>query len=66
MYEQYKSAPFVTRKRMYLDAMEELFGKNKMMIVDENVKNVFLDGKNIKSEEKAAVDNNEDEWYEWF
>ena len=61
VYEQYKSAPFVTRKRMYLDAMEELFGKNKMMIVDENVKNVFLDGKNISSEEKAAADNSDDE-----
>lgn len=61
VYEQYKSAPFVTRKRMYLDAMEELFGKNKMMIVDENVKNVFLDGKNINSEEKAAADNSDDE-----
>ena len=61
VYEQYKSAPFVTRKRMYLDAMEELFGKNKMMIVDENVKNVFLDGKNISSEEKAAADSSDDE-----
>ena len=61
VYEQYKSAPFVTRKRMYLDAMEELFGKNKMMIVDENVKNVFRDGKNISSEEKAAADNSDDE-----
>ena len=46
---------------MYLDAMEELFGKNKMMIVDENVKNVFLDGKNISSEEKAAADSSDDE-----
>ena len=61
VYEQYKSAPFVTRKRMYLDAMEELFGKNKMMIVDENVKNVFLDGKNISSEEKAAAESSDDE-----
>ena len=61
VYEQYKSAPFVTRKRMYLDAMEELFGKNKMMIVDENVKNVFLDGKNISGEEKAAADSSDDE-----
>lgn len=61
VYEQYKSAPFVTRKRMYLDAMEELFGKNKMMIVDENVKNVFLDGKKISSEEKAATDSSDDE-----
>ena len=61
VYEQYKSAPFVTRKRMYLDAMEELFGKNKMMIVDENVKNVFLDGKNISNEEKAATESSDDE-----
>ena len=61
VYEQYKSAPFVTRKRMYLDAMEELFSKNKVMIVDDNVKNVFLDGKNISNEEKAAADNSDDE-----
>ena len=52
VYEQYKNAPFVTRKKMYLDAMEELFSKNKITIVDENVKNVFLDSKT-----KVKVDN---------
>ena len=68
VYEQYKNAPFITRKRMYLDTMEELFNDSKITIVDENVKNVFLDGKNInqqeekKKEEKIAVnftENNE-------
>ena len=43
VYEQYKNAPFVTRKRMYLEAMEELFLNNNVTILDENVKNVFLD-----------------------
>ena len=42
VYEQYKNAPFVTRKRMYLEAMENIFNKNKITIVDDNVKNVFL------------------------
>ena len=61
VYEQYKNAPFVTRKRMYLDVMEGLFNKNQITIVDENVKNVFLDGKDLNSKEKIAVDSvNED------
>ncbi len=47
VYEQYKNAPFITRKKMYLDTMEELFSKNKIIIVDENVKNVFLNGNDI-------------------
>ena len=57
VYEQYKNAPFVTRKKMYLDAMEELFSKNKITIVDENVKNVFLDNKDsrIGNKEKEAI-----------
>ena len=66
VYEQYKNAPFVTRKRMYLDTMEEIFIKNKVTIVDENVKNVFLDNKKDKKsdagdqEEKiAAVEDND-------
>ena len=61
VYEQYKNAPFVTRKRMYLDVMEGLFNKNQITIVDENIKNVFLDGKDLNSKEKIAVDSvNED------
>ena len=61
VYEQYKNAPFVTRKRMYLDVMEGLFNKNQITIVDENVKNVFLDGKDLNNKEKIAVDSvNED------
>ena len=46
VYEQYKNAPFITRKRMYLEAMEELFANNKITIIDDNVKNVFLGEKN--------------------
>ena len=45
IYEQYKNAPYITRKRMYLETMENIFSQNSTIIVDENVKNVFLDGK---------------------
>jgi len=55
VYEQYKNAPFVTRKRIYLETMEELFSKNNITIIDENVKNVFLDGKDIKNDKKLAT-----------
>ena len=64
VYEQYKNAPFVTRKRMYLDVMEGLFNKNKITIVDENVKNVFLDGKDNNDKQKLSTsileENNND------
>ena len=55
VYEQYKHAPFITRKRIYLDTMEELFSKNKITIVDENVKNVFLDSKTKDSDQKLST-----------
>lgn len=63
VYEQYKNAPFVTRKRIYLETMEELFAKNNITIIDENVKNVFLDGKDIKNDKKLAttIENTENE-----
>lgn len=63
VYEQYKNAPFVTRKRIYLETMEELFLKNNITIIDENVKNVFLDGKDIKNDKKLAttIENTENE-----
>ena len=54
VYEQYKSAPFVTRKRMYLEAMESVFNKNKITIVDDNVRNVFLSS-DLADEKKLAV-----------
>ena len=60
VYEQYKNAPFVTRKRMYLEAMENIFNKNKITIVDDNVKNVFLSN-DIQNDKKMmmAEQNNE-------
>ena len=43
--------------------MEELFSKNKITIVDENVKNVFLDNKDISignKEKEATADDEAD------
>ena len=57
VYEQYKNAPLVTRKRMYLEAMEEILSKNKAIIVDENVKNVFIDGKDITNDKKMLINS---------
>ncbi len=70
VYAQYKNAPFITRKRMYLDVMEELFNENKITIVDESVKNIFLSNKNDNKDEgdkqkekvvsnSAVIENNE-------
>ncbi len=56
IYDQYKNAPFVTRKNMYLEAMGELFTKNKITVVDENVKSILLDNKN-KNDDKQAEKN---------
>ncbi len=40
--KQYKLAPLVTRKRLYLEAMEELYGRmNHLTIVDDKVKGVL-------------------------
>jgi len=39
---EYKAAPEVTRKRMYLETMEELFARfNKLTIVDDKVKGIL-------------------------
>ena len=57
VYEQYKNAPLVTRKRMYLEAMEEILSKNKAIIVDENVKNIFIDGKDIANDKKILINS---------
>ena len=61
VYEQYKNAPFITRKKMYLDAMEEIFNKNKLIVVDENVKNVFLNGTDLEQIKKSGALNQKDE-----
>ena len=62
IYQQYKDAQFVTRKRMYLDAIEALLKGKNITIIDENVKNVFLNASKvqnandaIKSEEIAQI-----------
>ena len=60
-YNQYKNAPFITRKRMYLDVMENLFENNSITIIDDNVKNVFLDSKNINEDKKISTSTTENE-----
>ncbi len=57
IFSQYKNAPFITRKNMYLEAMGELFTKNKITIVDENVKGILLDGKNNNKDEMQNEKN---------
>ena len=51
IYQQYKDAPFVTRKRMYLDAIEELLRGKNITIIDENIKNIFLNSSKRKNTE---------------
>ena len=55
VYEQYKNAPFITRKRMYLDTMEDLLLNNKITIIDENVKNVFINSNDDIGRKKLAA-----------
>ena len=38
----------------------DLFSKNKMTIVDENVKNVFLDNKNKTTNEEKSIEQVEE------
>ncbi|WP_287283981.1 FtsH protease activity modulator HflK [Treponema sp.] len=42
VYEEYKKAPSVTRERLYLEAMEEIFNASKdPVLVDKNLDNVL-------------------------
>jgi membrane protease subunit HflK len=40
IYESYKKAPEVTRKRLYLERMAEIFKNNRVYIFDKNIKNI--------------------------
>ena len=46
---------------MYLDVMENLFENNSITIIDDNVKNVFLDSKNINEDKKISTSTTENE-----
>jgi membrane protease subunit HflK len=37
IYEEYKKAPEITRKRMYLETMERVFGNTEKIIIDSGV-----------------------------
>lgn len=39
---EYKLAPAITRKRIYLDAMEEIFSDRKIIFVDSSLKNTVV------------------------
>ncbi|SON56415.1 Modulator of FtsH protease HflK [Hartmannibacter diazotrophicus] len=39
IYDQYRLAPDVTRKRMYLETMEDVFGKSNKVIIDSGTGN---------------------------
>lgn len=50
VYNEYKSAPLITRKRMYFEAMQEVFGQeNPPVIIDKRIKN-FLPLKSVSEE----------------
>jgi membrane protease subunit HflK len=40
IYESYKKAPEITKKRLYLEKMAEVLRDNQIFIFDENIKNV--------------------------
>jgi membrane protease subunit HflK len=50
IYESYKKAPEITKKRLYLEKMAEVLRDNQIFIFDENIKNVnpFMGFEEIK------------------
>jgi membrane protease subunit HflK len=40
VYDQYKNAKYVTRKRIYLETMESVFSEMDKIIIDDNIKGV--------------------------
>jgi membrane protease subunit HflK len=58
IYSQYRSAPAVTRARMYIEKMEEIFKKSDITIVDSSLKNVFLNTNKLT--EKQASETKKD------
>ncbi len=62
VYEQYKNAPSITKNRMYLETMEDILDKNQFTIVDENVKNIFLDTNNKVYNKivSSSIENNDE------
>ncbi|MGB6230478.1 MAG: FtsH protease activity modulator HflK [Litorimonas sp.] len=36
IYEEYRQAPVVTRQRMYLETIEQVYGRGEMIILDDN------------------------------
>jgi membrane protease subunit HflK len=65
IYEQYKNAPYVTRKRIYLETMAKVFKDNNTTLVDDNVKNIILnmssDNKNVMGKNSNNGNSNKDD-----
>ena len=36
IYDEYRKAPVVTRQRMYLETIEEVYGRANMIVLDDN------------------------------
>ncbi|MGH8105323.1 MAG: FtsH protease activity modulator HflK, partial [Arenimonas sp.] len=57
LVEQYRKAPEVTRKRLYLETMQEVLAKNQKVLSgrDNNVFYLPLNGTGMPSPENAAT-----------
>jgi membrane protease subunit HflK len=55
IYDQYRLAPYVTRKRLYLEAMEDLFKNGSITVVDDSLKSVVFIDKKGNSEQNAIA-----------
>ena len=59
IYEQYRFAPYLTRKRIYLETMSNIFQNSDITIIDESFKNVFLSAeKNKNNNNNSDIQNN--------
>ena len=55
IYEEYKKAPEVTRKRMYLETMERVLGGTDKIILDSSTSPVRLRRRALSAAQRAAA-----------
>ncbi|HTO41750.1 MAG TPA: FtsH protease activity modulator HflK [Rhizomicrobium sp.] len=57
VYEEYRKAPDVTRKRMYLETMSEVYAGSNKVLIDDSVKGVvpYLPLSELKSNSNKSV-----------
>ena len=41
VYKEYKKAPAITKKRIYLDTMKTVMGEKNITVIDDKVKGVL-------------------------